>query len=38
VHELKEFVVGLFCFVVTLAVLATLVMAAYRVCKWVWLG
>jgi len=37
-YELKEFVVGLFWFVVTLAILATVVMAAYRVVRWVWLG
>lgn len=37
-NELKEFVVGLFCLVVTLTVLATLAMGAYRVFKWVWIG
>jgi len=37
-NELEEFVVGLFWFVVTIAVLATVAMAGYRVLKWVWLG
>jgi len=37
-NELEEFVVSLIWLVVTITVLATAGMAAYRVLKWVWLG